>query len=74
MADTRFYASDVQMPIIDYGAIYENAKAKREESETRKLQYGTMIVSLKSTAQARRLTTCSITRLERTMLLCLVRT
>jgi hypothetical protein len=39
MADTRFYASDVQMPIIDYGAIYENAKAKREESETRKLQY-----------------------------------
>ena len=39
MADTRFYASDVQMPIIDYGAIYENAKAKREESEMRKLQY-----------------------------------
>jgi len=39
MADTRFYASDAQMPIVDYGAIYENAKARREESEMRKLQY-----------------------------------
>jgi len=39
MADTRFYASEAQMPIVDYGVIYENAKARREESEMRKLQY-----------------------------------
>lgn len=39
MADTRFFTPIAQFPTIDYGAIYENAKARREEAEQRKLDY-----------------------------------
>lgn len=39
MADTRFYESAVEFPTIDYGAIYENAKARRELADEKKLGY-----------------------------------
>lgn len=39
MADTRYFSSPVQVPVVDYGAIYEQAKARREADEERKLQY-----------------------------------
>ena len=39
MADTRLFTPIAQFPTIDYGAIYENAKMRREEAEQRKLEY-----------------------------------
>ena len=39
MADTRLFTPIAQFPTIDYGAIYENAKLRREEAEQRKLEY-----------------------------------
>jgi len=39
MADTRFFQSTASMPQVDFGAIYDNAVAKREAQENRELEY-----------------------------------
>ena len=39
MADTSLFTPVASFPMIDYGAIYNNAKARREEAEMRKLEY-----------------------------------
>ena len=39
MADTSTFMAIGQVPSIDYGAVYRNAKARRELEEERKLQY-----------------------------------
>ena len=39
MADTRYFESTAVMPTVDFGAIYDNAVAKRQASEEREMQY-----------------------------------
>jgi hypothetical protein len=39
MADTSTFMPMAQLPSVDYGAVYRNAKARRELEEERKLQY-----------------------------------
>tara|TARA_R110001592_G_scaffold1749_13_gene10402 strand:- start:1330 stop:3330 length:2001 start_codon:yes stop_codon:yes gene_type:complete len=39
MADTRFFQTTATMPQVDFGAIYDNAVAKREAKENRELEY-----------------------------------
>ena len=39
MADTSTFMAVGRMPQVDYGAVYENAKLRREAQEQRKLEY-----------------------------------
>ena len=39
MADTSTFMAVGRMPQVDYGAVYENAKLRREQQEQRKLEY-----------------------------------
>ena len=39
MADTSTFMAVGQVPQVDYGAVYRNAKARRELEEEKKLQY-----------------------------------
>jgi len=39
MADTSTFMPVGELPVIDYGAVYRNAKARRELEEEKKLAY-----------------------------------
>jgi len=39
MADTRYFQPVASMPVIDYGAAYENAKARKQAEEEYELNY-----------------------------------